>query len=131
MRAYKKLFNTKNITQTKLGKRQHYSKFNRVKAKLYVSIMYRLRGLIMELYILPSSNGCDSSLFKIINLKKIQLLRESYYCSSLPGGGRGILYIFFIGTNTTQRSVVVELRRMTYFGGSNKNYYIVLGFYIA
>ena len=35
-----------------------YSKLNRVKAKLYVSIMYRLRCLIMELYIPPSSNGC-------------------------------------------------------------------------
>ena len=41
----KKLFNTKNITQIKIGKRQHYSKLNRVKAKLYVSIMYQLRGL--------------------------------------------------------------------------------------
>ena len=59
MRAYKKLFNTKNITQIKIGKRQHYSKLNRVKAKLYVSIMYRLRGLVMELYTLPSSNGCE------------------------------------------------------------------------
>ena len=60
MCAYKKLCNIKNITQIKIGKRQHYSKLNRKKAKLYVSIMYRLRGLIMELYILLSSNGCAS-----------------------------------------------------------------------
>jgi len=49
----------KNSAQKILGKRQHYSKLNRVKAKLYVSKTYRLRGLIMELYIPPSSNGRD------------------------------------------------------------------------
>ena len=61
MRAYKKLFNIKNITQIKIGKIQHYSKLNRVKAKLYVRIVYRLRGLIMELYTLTSSNRCDGT----------------------------------------------------------------------
>ena len=64
MRAYKKLFNTKNITQIKIWKRQYYSKLYRVKAKLYVSIMYRLRGLIIELYTPPSSSGCAFKLNK-------------------------------------------------------------------
>ena len=58
MRAYKNYLIPKNITQIKIGKRQHYSKLNTAKARLYVSIMYTVRGLIMELYTLPSSNGC-------------------------------------------------------------------------
>ena len=58
MRAYKKLFNTKMYHINKIGKRQHYLILNRVKAKLYVSKTYRLRDLIMELYTLPSLNGC-------------------------------------------------------------------------
>ena len=63
MRAYKKLFHTKNITQINIGKGQHYSKLNRVKGKLYVSTMYRPRGLIMKLYSPTSSNGCTRYAF--------------------------------------------------------------------
>ena len=40
-----------------IGTGQHYLILNRVKAKLYVSKTYRLRDLIMELYIPPSSKG--------------------------------------------------------------------------
>ena len=50
----------KNITN-KIGKRQHYLKVNRLKEKLYVSKTNRLRGLIIEIYNLPSPNGCVCS----------------------------------------------------------------------
>ena len=54
MRSYKKLFNTKKYHINKIGERQHYLKLNRLKAKLYVSKTSRPRGLITDLYTLPS-----------------------------------------------------------------------------
>ena len=81
MRAYKKLFNTKMYHINKIGKRQHYLILNRVKVKLYVSKTYRLRDLIMELYTLPSLNGCGGGALKNFEKqKRLELIITSTVC---------------------------------------------------
>ena len=71
----------KNITQIKIGKRQQYPKLNRVKEKLYVNIMCRLRDLIMELYTLPSLNGCGGGALKNFEKqKRLELIITSTVC---------------------------------------------------